>query len=98
MTVAARASRKIRSTPTSLRNAAPPHTRMADSVMASAIREQREPQRICDYLITAANGNGGADNITVVVVEVADRWWRRLMERRRRPAGRGEDVEAYAAV
>jgi PPM family protein phosphatase len=74
-------------------------TRMvSESVMATAIREQREPQRICDYLITAANGNGGADNITVVVVEVADRWWRRLMERWRKPAGRGEDVEAYAAV
>jgi protein phosphatase len=74
-------------------------TRMVpESVMAKAIREQREPQRICDYLITAANGNGGADNITVVVVEVADRWWRRLMDRRHRPAGRGQDVEAYAAV
>jgi len=74
-------------------------TRMvSESVMATAIREQREPQRICDYLITAANGNGGADNITVVVVEVADRWWRRLMDRWRTPAGRGEDVEAYAAV
>jgi protein phosphatase len=74
-------------------------TRMVpESVMAKAICEQREPQRICDYLITAANGNGGADNITVVVVEVADRWWRRLIDRRQRPAGRGEDVEADAAV
>src|ERR1044071_6296442 len=41
-------------------------TRMVpESVMARAIREQREPQQICDYLITAANGSGGADNITV---------------------------------
>jgi protein phosphatase len=74
-------------------------TRMvSESAMASAIREYREPQRICNSLITEANGNGGADNITVVVVEVADRWWRRLMDRWRRPAGRGEDVEAHTAV
>jgi serine/threonine protein phosphatase PrpC len=74
-------------------------TRMvSESAMARAIREYREPQRICNSLITEANGNGGADNITVVVVEVADRWWRRLMDRWRRPAGRGEDVEAYTAV
>jgi PPM family protein phosphatase len=74
-------------------------TRMvSEAVMAKAIRDHREPQRICDCLITAANGNGGADNITVVVVEVADRWWRRLVDRWRKPAGRGEDVEAYAAV
>jgi len=74
-------------------------TRMvSESAMAKAIREHREPQQICDHLITEANGNGGADNITVVVVEVADRWWRRLMDRWRQPAGRGEDVEAYSAV
>ena len=70
-----------------------------ERVLATAIAECREPQRICDYLIAAANGNGGADNITVVVVEVADRWWRRLLNGwRRRPARRGEDVEAYSAV
>jgi len=74
-------------------------TRMvSESAMARAIREYREPQRICNSLITEANGNGGADNITVVVVEVADRWWRRLMDRWRRPARRGEDVEAHTAV
>jgi serine/threonine protein phosphatase PrpC len=74
-------------------------TRMvSESAMAKAIREHREPQQICDRLITEANGNGGADNITVVVVEVADRWWRRLMDRWRKPAGRGEDVEAYSPV
>jgi PPM family protein phosphatase len=75
-------------------------TRMVpEGVLATAIAEYREPQRICDYLIAAANGNGGADNITVVVVEVADRWWRRLLNGwRRRPARRGEDVEAYSAV
>jgi PPM family protein phosphatase len=74
-------------------------TRMvSESAMATAIREGREPQRICNRLIAEANRNGGADNITVVVVEVADRWWRRLMDRWRKSARRGEDVEAYSAV
>lgn len=72
-------------------------TRMVpDGELAKAIADYREPQRICDYLIAAANGNGGADNITVVVVEVADRWWRRLLSRR--STRRGEDVEAHFAV
>lgn len=51
-----------------------------DSVLAEAIIELREPQRICDYLIAAANESGGTDNITVVVVEVAEAWWRRLLK------------------
>jgi protein phosphatase len=72
-------------------------TRMVpEQVMAEAITQYREPQRICDYLIAAANGNGGTDNITVVVVEVADRWWRRRL--RRRSTRRGEDVETHFAV
>jgi PPM family protein phosphatase len=55
-------------------------TRMVtEAEMSRAIVEQREPQRICDYLVDAANGKGGADNITVVVVEMADLWWRRLV-------------------
>ena len=54
-------------------------TRMVpEFMMARAFREFREPQRICDFLIAAANDNGGADNITVVVVEVTGGWWRRL--------------------
>jgi protein phosphatase len=75
-------------------------TRMvSEPELARAIAQFREPQRICDQLIAAANGKGGADNITVVVVEVADRWWRRLWRGwRQRPAGRGEDVEAYSPV
>ena len=74
-------------------------TRMVpECVLAKAIIEFREPQRICDYLIATANGNGGADNITVVVVEVADRWWRRLVDRWRKPTRRGQDVEAYSAI
>jgi serine/threonine protein phosphatase PrpC len=48
----------------------------------------REPQRICDCLIDAANDNGGADNITVVVVEVTGGWWRRFSNRWTRSAKR----------
>ena len=55
-------------------------------VMARAFQEFREPQRICDGLIAAANGSGGADNITVVVVEVRSSWWRRVLNRRPRSA------------
>jgi protein phosphatase len=55
-------------------------TRMVPEYMlAKAFHQFREPQRICDFLIDAANSNGGADNITVVVVEVTGGWWRRLM-------------------
>jgi len=74
-------------------------TRMVpEDVVAQAIFDFREPQRICDYLIEAANRNGGADNITVVVVEVAPSWWRRLLNRWNRTARRGHDAETYAAI
>jgi serine/threonine protein phosphatase PrpC len=66
-------------------------------VMAKAFHECREPQRICDFLIAAANSNGGADNITVVVVEVTGGWWRRFVDRWTRSA-RGQYAEANAAV
>lgn len=57
-------------------------TRMVpDATLAETIRRLRDPQRICDSLIDAANGNGGRDNITVVVVEIAESWWRRLSNR-----------------
>ena len=59
-------------------------TRMVpDSTLAEAIVRCRAPQRICDCLIDAANRNGGADNITVVVVQVVDSWWRRVASRLR---------------
>jgi protein phosphatase len=62
-------------------------TRMVpEPEMADAIGRLREPQRICDDLIEAANRNGGADNITVLVVEVEGNWWRRLWNRLRRNA------------
>jgi protein phosphatase len=74
-------------------------TRMvAETELAQAITELQEPQRICDHLIAVANRNGGADNITVVVVEVKGGWWHRLLEGWKRSARRGDDVETYAAV
>jgi protein phosphatase len=74
-------------------------TRMvAESELADAIRTYQEPQQICDHLIATANKNGGADNITVVVVEVTGGWWHRLIDRWKRSVRRGQDVETYAAV
>jgi PPM family protein phosphatase len=73
-------------------------TRMvSERVMAEAIVHLREPQRICDSLIAVANENGGIDNITVVVVEVAASWWRRQLNRWTR-SSRGHDAETDAAV
>lgn len=64
-------------------------TRMVpEYILARAFHECQEPQRICDVLIAAANDNGGADNITVVVVEVTGGWWRRLSNRWTRSARR----------
>lgn len=74
-------------------------TRMVpDQAMAEAIHRLRDPQRICDCLIATANSNGGADNITVVVVEVAGHWWPRLWSRWIRSVRRGHNGEADAAV
>jgi serine/threonine protein phosphatase PrpC len=74
-------------------------TRMVpERTLCRAIDELRNPQRICDYLIDAANHNGGADNITVIVVEVVDRWWRRLSNRWNRQPGRGDDAQAHSAA
>ncbi len=70
-------------------------TRMVpDEALADAIRRLREPQRICDHLVHAANQRGGADNITVVVVEVLDEWWQRLSRGRTRRPG-GEDASVH---
>ena len=64
-------------------------TRMVpEYIVARAFHQFQEPQRICDFLIAAANDNGGADNITVVVVEVTGGWWRRLSNRWTRSARR----------
>jgi protein phosphatase len=62
-------------------------TRMVpDPVMAQAISRLRDPQRICDHLVAAANHNGGPDNITVVVVHVTGSWWQRFWPPWRRAA------------
>jgi protein phosphatase len=54
-------------------------TRMVpEQALSDAITRLRDPQQICDYLIRAANDNGGADNVTVVVVHLPLAWWRRL--------------------
>jgi protein phosphatase len=61
-------------------------TRMvSDALLAEAIRRLRDPQHICDFLIDAANRNGGHDNVTVVVVEIVGSWWRHLTTRWARP-------------
>src|SRR5688572_5725974 len=74
-------------------------TRMVPGfIVARAFREFREPQRLCDFLIAAANDHGGADNITVVVVKVTGGRWRRLLNRWTRSARRGQYAEANAAV
>ena len=74
-------------------------TRMVpEAELAKAIQTFQDPQQICDHLIAAANQNGGADNITVVVVEVTGGWWHRLIDRWKRSVRRGQDVETYAAV
>lgn len=75
-------------------------TRMvSDQELADAIVHYREPQRICDSLIAAANRHGGTDNITVVVVEVADHWWRRFVNARKKgSATRGHHAETLSPV
>jgi protein phosphatase len=74
-------------------------TRMVpDGELSETIRRCREPQRICDRLIAAANRNGGSDNITVVVVQVTGGWWRQVVNRWRRAPGRGQNAKADAAV
>jgi len=63
-------------------------TRMVpDAALADAIGRLRAPQHICDHLIDTANRNGGADNITVVVVEVVESWWRPAFARLRASFG-----------
>lgn len=74
-------------------------TRMVtERTLADAIFQLKDPQRICDYLIDAANRNGGADNITVVVVEIIGGWRRRLWSRWRRQIWGMRDAETHPAV
>lgn len=74
-------------------------TRMVpDGEMAEAIERVREPELICRHLVDAANRNGGVDNITVIVVEVEEGWWRRLWNRWGRPNRGGRNAAASPAV
>jgi serine/threonine protein phosphatase PrpC len=74
-------------------------TRMvSEATLARAIRDLRDPQRVCDHLVDLANENGGTDNITIVMVEVMESWWRRLSDAWRTDAGGTHDAEAHAAV
>jgi len=55
-------------------------TRMVpEALMSQTIAKLRDPEAICRSLVDAANGNGGADNVTVVVAEVQPEGWRRWL-------------------
>jgi protein phosphatase len=58
-------------------------TRMVtDAALGDVLTRFRgDPQGACDHLIQQANDNGGPDNITVVVVEVAGSAWSGLFGR-----------------
>lgn len=74
-------------------------TRMVpEGAMAQAIASWKDPKRICDGLIATANNNGGADNITVVVVKVVGGSWWRLWDHWKRMSSRGRDAEADSAA
>ena len=74
-------------------------TRMVpEATVEETIARVRDPQRICDCLIEIANRNGGADNITAIVVEVGEGWWRRLSNRWKRFATGGYDADAHSQV
>lgn len=42
---------------------------VADKDIAAKLKEQPDPQAACDKLVGAANGAGGHDNVTVVIVD-----------------------------
>ncbi len=64
-------------------------TRMVpEPTIERTIVRLRQPQRIADHLIDAANECGGADNTTVVIVEIGGSWWNRLFVTRLLPRGR----------
>jgi protein phosphatase len=69
-----------------------------EDAVAHAILDLRDPQTICNHLIDAANRNGGADNITLVVVEVRSRWWRRVADRWTGTTRGGRDGQAHSAM
>ncbi|KPA11257.1 hypothetical protein MHK_008538, partial [Candidatus Magnetomorum sp. HK-1] len=46
-----------------------------DKTVIETIFTIKDPQTICDQLITLANKNGGADNITVIVAHFDKKSW-----------------------
>jgi PPM family protein phosphatase len=64
--------------------------------VSGAIAKLRDPQRICDYLVDAANRNGGADNATAVIVEIVGGMWQSIRRRwtRRFSGGHGATVHS----
>ena len=69
-----------------------------EAAIARAIREQRHPQRICDFLVEAANRSGGVDNVTVIVIEVMASWWRSLSHSWTPHVGGTHDDHAHSAM
>jgi serine/threonine protein phosphatase PrpC len=69
-----------------------------EATLAETISRVRDPQRICDQLIDTANRNGGVDNITVVVVEVVDGWWRRVWSYWKQYRTGGQNAEAHSQI
>lgn len=45
---------------------------VSDTVVSTSISRFRDPQRICDHLVETASGNGGTDDVTVLIVEIVD--------------------------
>ena len=74
-------------------------TRMvSESIVERAISQLRKPQQICDYLVDTANANGGIDNITVLTVEVVDRWHRRLSQFWKRSIAGAFNAETHPEI
>ena len=74
-------------------------TRMVpEPVLCQTIARVRCPQPICDDLVEVANRNGGADNITIVVVEVVGGWWQGVLEYWNKGSSGANDGKAYAQI
>jgi serine/threonine protein phosphatase PrpC len=68
-----------------------------EATVSGAISRLRDPQRICDYLIDAANHNGGQDNITVIVVEFIGGVWRSVWSHWARRLSGGHIAAVHSA-
>lgn len=68
-----------------------------EATLSGAISRLRDPQRICDFLIDAANQGGGADNITVVVVAVIGSMWRSVWSHWTRRLSGGHIAAVHSA-